>query len=224
MKAIEMVKKALAEVGITEYPPDSNNVKYNTWYYGREVSGASYPWCCAFISWLFKSDRDLLMRTASCQELLTWFEHNGSVVKKPEVGDIVFYKFAGNSRRTNHVGIVVGVNGAQISAVEGNTSIGNDSNGGQVLQRSRKSNIVAFARPCYDDAWIEVEKGSKGVFVAKLQAILKAKYGKRIEVDGDMGDATVQALIEVQALLHDSTGKPLVKDGIAGEKTWKALM
>ena len=44
---------ANGEVGIAEYPPNSNNVKYNTWYYGHPVSGASYPWCAVFISWLF---------------------------------------------------------------------------------------------------------------------------------------------------------------------------
>lgn len=49
----DILKKAEGEVGIKEVPANSNNVKYNTWYYGHPVQGASYPWCAAFISWLF---------------------------------------------------------------------------------------------------------------------------------------------------------------------------
>ncbi len=44
---------AAAEVGTKESPAGSNNVKYNTWFYGRTVSGSAYPWCMAFIAWLF---------------------------------------------------------------------------------------------------------------------------------------------------------------------------
>lgn len=44
---------AIGEVGITEYPPNSNNVKYNTWFYGHQVQGSNYKWCCAFVCWLF---------------------------------------------------------------------------------------------------------------------------------------------------------------------------
>lgn len=43
------------QVGITEYPSGSNKVKFNTWYYGEEVSGSSFPWCMSFISWGFLS-------------------------------------------------------------------------------------------------------------------------------------------------------------------------
>ena len=44
---------ATAELGVTEYPSGSNNVKYNTWYWGKVVSGDSWPWCAAFVSWIF---------------------------------------------------------------------------------------------------------------------------------------------------------------------------
>ena len=30
----DILKTAIGEVGITEYPPNSNNVKYNTAFYG----------------------------------------------------------------------------------------------------------------------------------------------------------------------------------------------
>jgi murein L,D-transpeptidase YcbB/YkuD len=48
-----IVAKAKSQVGTKESPAGSNKVKYNTWYYGKEVSGSAYPWCMAFVSWVF---------------------------------------------------------------------------------------------------------------------------------------------------------------------------
>ena len=51
--AARLIAIALSQVGVTEWPADSNTVKYNTWYYGREVSGSAYPWCVVFLVWCF---------------------------------------------------------------------------------------------------------------------------------------------------------------------------
>ena len=48
-----VIATARAEVGIKESPKNSNNVKYNTWFYGHSVKGSAYPWCMAFVCWLF---------------------------------------------------------------------------------------------------------------------------------------------------------------------------
>ena len=48
---MDIVAVALGEVGVTESPPGSNNVKYNTWRYGRTVSGDKYMWCANFVAW-----------------------------------------------------------------------------------------------------------------------------------------------------------------------------
>ena len=48
-----IVATALAEVGTKESPKNSNNVKYNTWYYGHHVHGDKYPWCMVFVQWCF---------------------------------------------------------------------------------------------------------------------------------------------------------------------------
>lgn len=218
MKASEVVKAAILEVGVTEYPANSNSVKYNQWFYGKPVAGASYPWCCAFISWLFKENRDLCKRTASCQDLLGWFEKQGQIVKDPQAGDIVFFKYSTNNRRTNHVGLVVGVNGKQISTVEGNTSLTSNDNGGAVMQRLRSSKIVAYARPNYEESFVEVKKGSKGTFVRKLQTILNYKYGSKLEVDGDYGSLTEAAVISAQAQLG------LPKSGKADAALWRKII
>lgn len=226
MKINEIIQRAHAEIGTKEIPANSNKVKYNTWYYGREVQGSAYPWCCAFISWLFRDHQDLCKKSASCINLLTWYEKNGQIIssKEAQAGDLIFFKYARNNTRTNHIGIVIGRSGNTFSTVEGNTSTSSDDNGGAVMNRMRSTNIVAFARPNYDEAWITVKKGSKGTFVKKLQHILNVKFNAKLQEDGDFGELTFNAVVMAQAQLKEPNGKPLVKDGIVGEKTWRAIM
>lgn len=152
MTAKQIIDIAKKEIGTKESPPDSNNVKYNTWFYGHPVSGSQYPWCATFISWLYKAEQGLCKKTASCVDMLDWFEKRGQVVKNPQAGDIVFFKYSTNNRRTNHVGLVVSVSANCINTIEGNTSAkGSQDNGGMVMQKNRYSNIVAYARPKYQE-------------------------------------------------------------------------
>lgn len=153
MTAKQIIDRAKAEIGVHEAPPNSNNVKYNTWYYGHPVVGPEYPWCAVFISWLFKAEQGICPRTSSCVNMLAWFEKKRQIVNKPQAGDIVFFKYNTNNRKTNHVGLVVSVSddGRTINTIEGNTSISSQDNGGKVMQRNRYSNIVAYARPRYVD-------------------------------------------------------------------------
>lgn len=178
----QIIKKAIAEIGTCESPANSNNVKYNTWFYGRNVKGSSYPWCAAFISWLFR-DTNLCKRTASCLDMLNWFEKQGRIVKNPKPGDIVFFKYSTNARRTNHVGLVEIVEGKTIFTIEGNTSLTSNDNGGKVMRRKRTTNIVAFARPAYD---IETKKSNKEIALE----VIDGKWGngedrkKRLQAAG----------------------------------------
>ena len=93
----------------------------------------------------------LVKKTASCLQMLEWFEQNHQLVDFPLPGDIAFFKYSTNSRRTNHVGLVVNVNSAtDFTTIEGNTSVNSNDNGGKVMQRRRTNkNLVAFARPKY---------------------------------------------------------------------------
>src|SRR5262245_6931546 len=40
---------ALSELGVSESPPDSNQVKYTSWY------GTVGPWCAMFVSWCYET-------------------------------------------------------------------------------------------------------------------------------------------------------------------------
>lgn len=140
----DVLDTARKELGVREDPPESNRVKYNDWYYGRAVMGSAYPWCMAFVQWCFaQSGRPLPCKTASCSALLTWYRKNKPecIVKDPRPGDIIIYTFS-------HTGIVESVSGGTITAIEGNTSAGNDANGGQVQRRTRGLSLVkAYIRP-----------------------------------------------------------------------------
>ena len=45
-----LIATAKEEVGVKESPKNSNKVKYNVWFYGKNQSAF---WCCTFICWLF---------------------------------------------------------------------------------------------------------------------------------------------------------------------------
>lgn len=153
MTAQDIINTAQAEVGTTESPANSNRCKYNDWFYQREVSGANYPWCCVFVSWVFaQHDPMLIKKSAGCVDLGTWFKNNNAWHSTPQVGDVVFFKFDTNSRWTNHVGIVKEVHSDYITTIEGNTSMTSNDNGGAVMVRQRSEKIVGYGRPSYEES------------------------------------------------------------------------
>lgn len=221
MKVEDAIRRAKAEVGVTEYPANSNNVKYNIWFYGKMVQGSAYPWCAAFISYIFKDSPNLVKKTASCLDMLEWFEAHNRVVTHPQPGDIVFFKYSTNKRRTNHVGIIISVaDNNNFLTIEGNTSVKSNDNGGAVMERRRtRANVVAFARPEYEDLGNyhpTLRRGAKGESVELLQELLNVK-GFQVKVDGDFGVLTETAVKEFQK------ANRLVVDGVVGPKTWEAL-
>lgn len=147
-KANELISLVMSQLGTTEYPPSSNCVKYNTWFYGKAVQGNQYPWCMVFVQWCFyQIGLALPHKTASCNDLLSWYKRYSPecIVTKPNPCDIVIYTFG-------HTGIVTDVsNYPIISVVEGNTSpgeTGSQDNGGGVFLRNRgKSLVKAYIRP-----------------------------------------------------------------------------
>lgn len=159
MKASEIIKLAKSQIGVKENPPESNNVKYNTKYYGREVNGSNYPWCCVFVWWLFEEKKcsNLFFdgnKTASCTALMNYYKKNGQEVKEYKPGDIVFYDWNKNDGFAYHVGIITEIlENGKIKAIEGNTSKnGSQDNGGAVLEQIRNKNqIVCVCRPKYNE-------------------------------------------------------------------------
>lgn len=155
MTAQKIINMAISQIGITEYPANSNKVKYNTEYYGRAVSGADYPWCCAFIWWIFKECGASALfyggnKTAYCPTVENYYKAQGKWYSTGKPGDLVLFDFSGKGI-AGHIGIVEKVNSdGSYTTIEGNTGSGNDANGGAVMRRTRyKSSIRGFARPDY---------------------------------------------------------------------------
>ncbi len=179
MTAERVLSIARAELGVKESPANSNKVKYNTWYYGREVSGAAYPWCMAFVQWVFhQAEIPLPVKTASCGALMAAAKKTGQwAVKDYRPGDVVIYDFPGGAA-TDHVGIVEKVTRTGVVAIEGNTSqAGSQSNGGMVCRKTRPySQIVGAMRPKYregDDLKVEDLTDAEILQLGKrLQAVM----------------------------------------------------
>lgn len=182
----QIINRALGEVGVKENPPNSNRVKYNDWYYGKSVSGSSFPWCMTFIQWIYKDSGLLPIKTASCSALYNEFKKRGQIVKDPQPGDIVFFKWNISNYPCQHVGLVVSVGGSSIVTVEGNTSVTSNDNGGSVMKRQRPRNksIVAFARPAYENVpstpQTPVNEAKKTVDEVARE-VIKGKWGSGAE-------------------------------------------
>jgi hypothetical protein len=161
-----LLKTAAAELGTTENPTNSNRVRYNTWYYGREVSGSNYAWCSVFVTWCFYHAGLISLtwgtlnaaKVAVAEGAKNWKtlaqSKNAWVTSGYKLGDVVVFDFDGN-KTIDHVGIVesVSADGKTLTCLEGNTSLstsGSQSNGGGVFRKSRSVSIVHGAfRPDY---------------------------------------------------------------------------
>ncbi|MEG1682177.1 MAG: CHAP domain-containing protein [Oscillospiraceae bacterium] len=153
-KAQELLQIAAGQIGVREIPADSNRVLYNNWYYGREVSGTSYPWCMTFIQWCANRAELSLLRTASCTALATWAKDNRQwQTEGYRPGDVALFDFSGRRGKTEHVGLVEEIRGdGSLVTIEGNTGAASDANGGEVQRRVRAAALVTGAwRPDYEE-------------------------------------------------------------------------
>lgn len=140
------------QIGYQEIPKNSNMTKYGKWF---GLNGL--PWCGMFVSWCYAKAGFPLGKIgfyrgfAGCQTAVAHFTKTGEITVEPKPGCIVFYDF-NKDGRYDHTGLFVEwLDEAKTSfrAVEGNTAIGNNSNGGAVMLRTRvmKSYGVLFVNP-----------------------------------------------------------------------------
>lgn len=158
MKREKVIEVALSQVGISENPAGSNKVKYNTWFYGKEVQDDPikklfYPWCGAFVSWVMAEAGvqlgtiDYKKGFAGCPFAVRNLKKWGRLVTVPLPGDVVFFDWQGDGI-FDHTGIFKkDLGNGLFECIEGNTAVGNDSNGGSVMLRERKYKVAIFVRP-----------------------------------------------------------------------------
>lgn len=199
--AQNIIDESLKYKGIKESPPNSNNCQFNTEYYGKPVHGAAYPWCAVFLWYVFKHANASALfygggKCAYTPTLANYYKQIKRWYSTPKPGDLVFYKFPG-SNRINHVGLVIEVISAnKIKTIEGNTSLGNNSNGGEVMVRERNTNnVVGYGRPLYSTSSASVPNQktlyTQAMFIADTQKSLG------VDVSGVADKKTLNATVTV---------------------------
>lgn len=164
--ANQIINKAKSQIG-TEATP-IKKCKYNTWFYGGEVSGSAYDWCEVFVQWVFnecKASNLLYEKTANCGTQGVAFNNHkrliipkditkGLSTKDVKAGDVVLFHWSTEKSTwipgtyvSDHVGIIEKVNtDGTITTIEGNTGTVN----GSVMRRVRSMDVVScVGRPAY---------------------------------------------------------------------------
>lgn len=137
-------------VGVKENPPSSNRVMFSEWY------GIVGPWCAMFVTYCMVQAGSKTFakseRYAYCPYILTdaRLGKGMTVVQADDArtGDVVLYSWHKDGV-ANHVGLVATPphGGISFLALEGNTGIGADSDGGEVMVRQRHiDDVIAFVR------------------------------------------------------------------------------
>jgi hypothetical protein len=143
--ALEEAQKSAANEPGTVRISGNNNVKYNTSYYGHEVSGPDFKWCVVFIWWVMRKagvPATVFPKLAGVFLVRDFFRDRHRfepASSMPRVGDLVVFK-------TSHIGIVENVQSNTIFTVEGNAS-------DMVRRRSYSrdnTNIDGYCRPAYE--------------------------------------------------------------------------
>jgi len=170
--AARVLEVARRELGVAESPPNSNRQKY-----GKAYGWDGQPWCAQFV-WYVLTQAGcgaLIPKTASTVVMRDWYMKRGQWhTSGPQPGDLVFFKFSGNSNPVNHVGLVEAVEpGGTLITIEGNTSgsaAGDQRNGGMVARKRRASNVVGFARPAYPQQEDELSQAQVDQIIRQLRA------------------------------------------------------
>lgn len=138
----DILAAASREIGYHEGKGKLN--KYGEWFGMNGVA-----WCMEFVQWVYhECGVDLPHKTPSCGSLLGWYRKNQPecISKEPVPGCIVIFDFPSTQYTTDHTGLFVRKTDLRITTIDGNTSNGNDSNGGWVQQRTRS---LGYSNPTY---------------------------------------------------------------------------
>ena len=138
----------------------NNYTEYGRWY------GLQDMWCAMFVSWcayIVGVPSTVVPKhsftVSGLNQFIAWGRaytraEVAAGVYTPEAGDIIYFKSARNTNKTNHVGIVTSYSNDTVYTVEGNTSSAAVStNGGAVCEKSysiTNTFVVYICRPDYD--------------------------------------------------------------------------
>ena len=155
-RLLKLHHQELAAYDNLQSPLGSNNVKYNTWYYGRKVSGAEYMWCGAYQSWITAMGgigMHIYPKAAGVMFVHKFFKDAGRIFQTPKVGDYVIFIFSADK---HHIGFVEQLesDGKHFKSIEGNVS----NRVMRIRHRQGDPGIVGYARPDYDSVEDDMTK------------------------------------------------------------------
>jgi hypothetical protein len=208
MSRQKIIDTASSQNGTRESPAGSNKTKYGIWY---GLNGEK--WCAIFVSWVYDQASSPLgfIETSkgyqSCQGGYNFWKAGGELTSEPQAGDIALYDWDGDGH-CDHTGIFEAWKDNAKTVFfswEGNTAMGDNSDGGMVMRRERKRSMVkAFASPkilgdtspaASDDT---MQKGQRGANVSSMQKMLH-DLDYDITVDGFFGNETVVIVKKFQS-------------------------
>lgn len=144
---------ALSQNGVTESPAGSNSgPKVREYQAATTLGGTGWPWCAALVAWSWykaTGKKWTGWNTAYVPDYVATAKmrrHGLSIVAYANVipGDLVCFDWQGDGE-CDHIGIVTRkIDSTNFVSIEGNTSYGDNSNGGQVMIRTRNINSVGY--------------------------------------------------------------------------------
>jgi CHAP domain len=178
MAAMDVISRLrdieLAEAGKADSvrtPPGSNNVKYNTAFYGHPVSdpkGVQFRWCVVFQWWCCNMagiNTSIFPKTAGVAAVKKFFSDHHRFFDTPQQGDMVIFKHS-------HIGFVESVDPTFIVTIEGNSS-------DRVKRRKYRrddADIDGYCRPDYPKVVQEVD-----VTEAELRQVVRDEVKKVLD-------------------------------------------
>lgn len=206
----DVARIALAEVGkedSIESPLGSDNVKYNTWYYGEEIDDGKHPWSGVFVSWcmnkadliksgFWKKIADVAEMFNYCTKDMGYKAYNtnatvpfGGNSYTPKLGDLMFFKKDGT---WSTVGIVTAVNNDGIEIVMGDVEdkVQQLSYSKSDMDAIKDTMIVSISYPAgeYGDGSVEQNKDTIFRFLTQEMGYNEAAAcGVLANIEGESG-------------------------------------
>jgi hypothetical protein len=147
----QALEGALSWLGYKESPAGSNDSHFGRWY------GMNYqPWCAMAVTHWYEIEGggSPSFAKGAAYSFCPYILHDAqakqgglSVTSSPIPGDVVLFDWYYDGA-PDHVGLFIDGTPSSFESVEGNTSTSNNSNGGEVMRRSRRSSDarITFVR------------------------------------------------------------------------------
>lgn len=209
-----------------------NFVEYNR-LYGKldnnEGNGYSYgyAWCASFVNWCLRQaniDYGITSGEVSCTRWINEFLKPKGLFRdsparggyyKPKAGDLIFFKKAGSSLLSTHVGIVRYADGTYVHTVEGNTASGTVALDAYLLDDSY---IIGYGVPSYKTGNAEICDYRNSGKIAGTYIVTADTLNVRAQASANSSRLTSlkkATLVEVEGF-ENGFAKITTKDGVRG--------